>query len=82
MNQPRIRVICKQIAAETCVCPDAMDTDDLSRDPIEVLELLNKLGEGSYGSVVKARHKRSGDLFAVKCAADHLCVPLLTDRVL
>lgn len=35
-------------------------------DPEEEFELLDLLGQGAYGSVSKALHKRSGKLFAVK----------------
>ncbi|GBG33804.1 Serine/threonine-protein kinase 4 [Hondaea fermentalgiana] len=35
-------------------------------DPEELYELLSELGEGSYGSVFKARHKPSGRMCAVK----------------
>jgi len=31
-----------------------------------VFDVLEKLGEGSYGAVLKARHKASGKIYAVK----------------
>jgi len=35
-------------------------------NPEEIFELLELLGEGSYGSVYKGRHRSSGNIFAVK----------------
>ena len=35
-------------------------------DPENVFELLDILGQGSYGSVYKALHKQKGELFAIK----------------
>jgi serine/threonine protein kinase len=35
-------------------------------DPEKVFELLDTLGQGSYGSVSKALHKETGELYAVK----------------
>ena len=43
-----------------------MEAGDEKKDPLLVFELISKLGEGSYGSVVKAKHKRTGALFAIK----------------
>eukprot|EP00042_Codosiga_hollandica_P042164 m.383945 g.383945 ORF g.383945 m.383945 type:complete len:485 (-) comp56260_c0_seq2:1134-2588(-) len=40
--------------------------DSLRKDPTEVFDLLDKLGEGSYGSVYKALHKTSGRIVAIK----------------
>ena len=45
-----------------------MEPGDENRDPLTVFELISKLGEGSYGSVIKARHRKSGQLFAIKYA--------------
>jgi len=45
-----------------------MELGDENRDPLTVFELISKLGEGSYGSVIKARHRKSGQLFAIKYA--------------
>uniref|UniRef100_A0A5K3EWW1 non-specific serine/threonine protein kinase n=1 Tax=Mesocestoides corti TaxID=53468 RepID=A0A5K3EWW1_MESCO len=39
---------------------------ELSKPPTKVLEVICKLGKGSYGSVFKARHKASGTVVAVK----------------
>jgi len=36
------------------------------RDPSEDFELLEKLGEGSYGSVWKGRHQKTGTITAIK----------------
>jgi serine/threonine kinase 3 len=38
----------------------------LSRQPEEVFDIICKLGEGSYGSVYKALHKKSGQVLAIK----------------
>jgi len=35
-------------------------------DPEDVFELLDVLGQGSYGSVSKALHKETGELYAIK----------------
>jgi serine/threonine protein kinase len=35
-------------------------------DPEEVFEILDVLGQGSYGSVSKALHKETGELYAIK----------------
>ena len=40
--------------------------EDLNRPPEKVFEILSKLGQGSYGSVFKAEHKESKDVFAIK----------------
>jgi serine/threonine protein kinase len=39
------------------------------QDPEQLYELLDLLGEGSYGSVYKALHKQTGELYAVKIVA-------------
>ena len=44
-----------------------MEAGDEQKDPLLVFELISKLGEGSYGSVVKARHRKNGAFFAIKC---------------
>lgn len=36
------------------------------REPEEVFDLLEKIGEGAYGAVYKAMHKESGQLLAIK----------------
>ncbi|KNC54052.1 STE/STE20/MST protein kinase [Thecamonas trahens ATCC 50062] len=39
---------------------------DLGQDPNEVFQKVEKLGEGSYGSVYKAMHVRTGKIVAIK----------------
>eukprot|EP00730_Choanoeca_flexa_P008190 TRINITY_DN12455_c0_g2_i1.p1 TRINITY_DN12455_c0_g2~~TRINITY_DN12455_c0_g2_i1.p1 ORF type:complete len:457 (+),score=91.87 TRINITY_DN12455_c0_g2_i1:226-1596(+) len=43
-----------------------LDEDSLKQEPEEVFDLLDKLGEGSYGAVFKALHKETGHTTAVK----------------
>ncbi|RTG82625.1 serine/threonine kinase 3 [Schistosoma bovis] len=43
-----------------------LDDTELSKPPSEVLEIICKLGKGSYGSVYKARYKANGGIVAVK----------------
>ena len=43
-----------------------LDEASLTRQPEEVFDVLNKLGEGSYGSVYKAVHKESRQVLAIK----------------
>uniref|UniRef100_A0A8C7PD41 Serine/threonine-protein kinase 3 n=1 Tax=Oncorhynchus mykiss TaxID=8022 RepID=A0A8C7PD41_ONCMY len=43
-----------------------LSEDSLTKQPEEVFDLLEKLGEGSYGSVFKAIHKESGQVVAIK----------------
>ena len=38
----------------------------MTRQPEEVFDILCKLGEGSYGSVFKAKHKDSQQILAIK----------------
>ena len=38
----------------------------MTKQPEEVFDVLEKLGEGSYGSVFKAIHKESGRVVAIK----------------
>jgi serine/threonine kinase 3 len=42
---------------------DYITTQD---DPEELFQLLEKLGQGTYGSVFKALHKASGKIVAAK----------------
>jgi len=42
------------------------DESEFSKNPTEVFDVLEKLGEGSYGAVLKARHKATGKIYAVK----------------
>lgn len=39
---------------------------DIFKDPTVEFALVEKLGQGSYGSVWKATHRKSGGAFAVK----------------
>ncbi|XP_078449807.1 serine/threonine-protein kinase 3-like [Lampetra planeri] len=43
-----------------------LSDESLSKEPEEVFDVLEKLGEGSYGSVYKAIHKESGQVMAIK----------------
>ncbi|XP_032836039.1 serine/threonine-protein kinase 3-like [Petromyzon marinus] len=43
-----------------------LSEDSLTKQPEEVFDILEKLGEGSYGSVFKAMHKESGQVVAIK----------------
>ncbi|XP_022106885.1 serine/threonine-protein kinase 3-like isoform X2 [Acanthaster planci] len=43
-----------------------LSEESLTRQPEEVFDILEKLGEGSYGSVFKAMHKESGQVLAIK----------------
>lgn len=42
------------------------DLISAKNDPEQVYELLDILGQGSYGSVHKALHKQTGQLYAIK----------------
>ncbi|XP_008319427.1 serine/threonine-protein kinase 4-like isoform X2 [Cynoglossus semilaevis] len=43
-----------------------LSEDNLTRQPEEVFDVLEKLGEGSYGSVFKANYKETGEIVAIK----------------
>jgi len=43
-----------------------LSASDLEADPSEVFQKIEKLGEGSYGSVYKAMHNRTGEIVAIK----------------
>lgn len=45
---------------------DKLSEESLMREPEEVFDLLEKIGEGAYGAVYKAMHKDSGQLLAIK----------------
>nr|CAA73555.1 Stress-responsive protein kinase (PRKSD) [Suberites domuncula] len=45
---------------------DKLSEESLMREPEEVFDLLEKIGEGAYGAVYKAMHKESGQLLAIK----------------
>eukprot|EP00043_Microstomoeca_roanoka_P017206 m.178854 g.178854 ORF g.178854 m.178854 type:complete len:866 (-) comp16598_c2_seq1:1789-4386(-) len=46
-----------------------LDEETLKKEPEDVFDLLDKLGEGSYGAVHKARHKTTGRTLAIKVVA-------------
>uniref|UniRef100_M4AY50 non-specific serine/threonine protein kinase n=1 Tax=Xiphophorus maculatus TaxID=8083 RepID=M4AY50_XIPMA len=43
-----------------------LSEDSLTKQPEEVFDVLEKLGEGSYGCVFKANHKETGEIVAIK----------------
>ncbi|XP_076870200.1 serine/threonine-protein kinase 4-like [Brachyhypopomus gauderio] len=43
-----------------------LSEDSLTKQPEEVFDVLEKLGEGSYGSVFKAHFKETGEIVAIK----------------
>lgn len=43
-----------------------LSEDSLTKQPEEVFDILEKLGEGSYGSVFKAHYKETGEIVAIK----------------
>ncbi|KAJ8259585.1 hypothetical protein GJAV_G00171130 [Gymnothorax javanicus] len=43
-----------------------LSEDSLTKQPEEVFDMLEKLGEGSYGSVFKANYKETGEIVAIK----------------
>ncbi|KAJ7998777.1 hypothetical protein DPEC_G00208400 [Dallia pectoralis] len=43
-----------------------LSEDNLTKQPEEVFDVLEKLGEGSYGSVFKANYKETGEIVAIK----------------
>ncbi|KAG7278212.1 hypothetical protein CRUP_012708 [Coryphaenoides rupestris] len=43
-----------------------LSEDSLTKQPEEVFDVLEKLGEGSYGSVFKAHVKETGEIVAIK----------------
>ncbi|KAI8802224.1 serine/threonine-protein kinase 3 [Cladochytrium replicatum] len=43
-----------------------LSSEELDKDPNDVFTLVGKLGEGSYGSVHKAMHKRTSAVVAIK----------------
>jgi len=43
-----------------------LEEGDRRRDPTKDFQLVEKLGEGSYGSVWKAQHVRTGTTTAIK----------------
>ncbi|KAL4495229.1 hypothetical protein ABPG72_007336, partial [Tetrahymena utriculariae] len=46
--------------------PSLAQIISMDDDPEEIFEILDLLGEGSYGQVYKALHKQTGELVAVK----------------
>ncbi|XP_003385366.1 PREDICTED: serine/threonine-protein kinase 3-like [Amphimedon queenslandica] len=43
-----------------------LSEESLMKEPEDVFDLLEKIGEGAYGAVYKALHKESGQLLAIK----------------
>lgn len=43
-----------------------LSEDSLTKQPEEVFDVLEKLGEGSYGCVYKAHYKETGEIVAIK----------------
>ncbi|XP_029006907.1 serine/threonine-protein kinase 4-like [Betta splendens] len=43
-----------------------LSEDSLTKQPEEVFDVLEKLGEGSYGCVFKAHYKETGEIVAIK----------------
>ena len=43
-----------------------LSAEDLKNDPESMFQMMDKLGEGSYGAVYKAMHKASSTLVALK----------------
>ncbi|KAK5873119.1 hypothetical protein PBY51_013761 [Eleginops maclovinus] len=43
-----------------------LSEDSLTKEPEEVFDVLEKLGEGSYGCVFKAHYKETGEIVAIK----------------
>ncbi|XP_057702833.1 serine/threonine-protein kinase 4-like [Corythoichthys intestinalis] len=43
-----------------------LSEDSLTKQPEEVFDVLEKLGEGSYGSVFKAHYRETGEIVAIK----------------
>eukprot|EP00066_Takifugu_rubripes_P026998 XP_011616264.1 PREDICTED: serine/threonine-protein kinase 4 isoform X1 [Takifugu rubripes] len=43
-----------------------LSEDTLTKQPEEVFDILEKLGEGSYGCVFKANYKETGEIVAIK----------------
>ncbi|XP_061730424.1 serine/threonine-protein kinase 4-like [Nerophis ophidion] len=43
-----------------------LSEDSLTKQPEEVFDILEKLGEGSYGCVFKAHYKQTGEIVAIK----------------
>ncbi|KNC96149.1 STE/STE20/MST protein kinase [Spizellomyces punctatus DAOM BR117] len=48
------------------IVPSLLTKEELASDPTELFTVLGKLGEGSYGSVHKALHKRTSTVCAIK----------------
>jgi serine/threonine kinase 3 len=40
--------------------------DELTANPVDLFNIMEKIGEGSYGSVYKAIHKRTGEIVSIK----------------
>ena len=46
--------------------PMDLTLEELNAEPTAIFTLLNKVGEGSYGSVYRGIHKKSNTLVAIK----------------
>uniref|UniRef100_A0A673KDM6 non-specific serine/threonine protein kinase n=1 Tax=Sinocyclocheilus rhinocerous TaxID=307959 RepID=A0A673KDM6_9TELE len=57
-----------------------LSEDSLTKQPEEVFDVLEKLGEGSYGSVFKAIHKESGQVVAIKQVPVESDLPLMNNK--
>ncbi|XP_070487919.1 serine/threonine-protein kinase 3 isoform X3 [Equus przewalskii] len=70
LRRPPGRAFCPPAAMEQQPAPKSklkkLSEDSLTKQPEEVFDVLEKLGEGSYGSVFKAIHKESGQVVAIK----------------
>uniref|UniRef100_A0A3Q3LWR0 non-specific serine/threonine protein kinase n=1 Tax=Mastacembelus armatus TaxID=205130 RepID=A0A3Q3LWR0_9TELE len=49
-----------------CLQFKKLSEDSLTKQPEEVFDVLEKLGEGSYGCVFKANYKETGEIVAIK----------------
>uniref|UniRef100_H2ZZT2 non-specific serine/threonine protein kinase n=1 Tax=Latimeria chalumnae TaxID=7897 RepID=H2ZZT2_LATCH len=54
------------VAFNICRQLKKLSEDSLTKQPEEVFDVLEKLGEGSYGSVYKAIYKENGQVVAIK----------------
>lgn len=57
INKVKNRFLFISPSVQTCLEPEAKITD---------FEILDKLGEGSFGKVYRAKHKKTGAIYAIK----------------